>query len=317
MEESIYNFPRQFAWNPEMVGAAYKKGIEKYIVVGMGGSHLAADLLSVTHPHLSIAVHKNYGLPFLSQKEIKKTLVILSSYSGNTEEVLDAFKKVRILGLKCAVTAMGGTLLTLAQKYAIPHVQLPDTGIQPRMATGFSLKALLKIMSDEDALKKTSELGETLNAEDFRARGRNIANMIKQRIPVIYASESNFPLAYNSKIKFNETGKVPAFCNMLPELNHNEMTGFSESQSVKKFCFILLKDAADHPRIIKRMNILKRLLLKKGARVKTIDISHKNIWYKIFSTLLIADFAAYHVAKNLGHDPEDVPMVEEFKKMMQ
>ena len=95
------------------------------------------------------------------------------------------------------------------------------------------------------------------------------------------------------------------------------MTGFSESRSVKKFYFMLLKDTADHPRISKRMEILKRLLLKKGACVETVDISHKSIWYKIFSTLLIADWAAYHVAKNLGYDPEQVPMVEEFKKMMQ
>ncbi|MBI2048011.1 MAG: bifunctional phosphoglucose/phosphomannose isomerase [Parcubacteria group bacterium] len=316
MKNAILNFPKQFSWNPEVVGSIGRVAPSKYILVGMGGSHLAADLMSITHPRVSFTVHKNYSLPRLSTEELRNSLIILSSYSGNTEEVVHAFEEVQKRAMKCAIITTGGKLLELAQRHNIPYVQLPDISVQPRMATGFSIKALLKIMNDDDALSELRELGTILHAEDFEENGKRIAQTIEGCVPIIYASETNFPIAHNWKIKFNETGKIPAFSNMVPELNHNEMTSFSNPRFAKQFCFIVLKDEMDHPRIVKRIEILKTLLTEKGASVYDIDISHDNVWYKIFSTLLLADWTAYHTAQNLGHDPTEVPMVEDFKKLL-
>ena len=316
MLKSIIHFPKQFSWTPELVGDIKKTRTSKYILVGMGGSHLAADLIRITHPHVSFVVHKNYSLPSLPESELNESLIILSSYSGNTEEVLHVFEEVQKHAMKCAIITTGGKLLELAQKHNIPYVQLPDVGVQPRMATGFSLKALLKIMGDDRALSELRELGTILRAEDFEEKGKHVAQTIEGLVPIIYASETNFPIAHNWKIKLNETGKIPAFSNMVPELNHNEMTSFSNPRFAKKFCFLVLKDEMDHPRIVKRMEILKTLLTEKGASVYDIDISHDNVWYKIFSTLLLADWSAYYMAQNLGHDPTEVPMVEDFKKLL-
>ncbi len=218
------------------------------------------------------------------------------------------------------VIAVGGILLELAKKYKIPYIQLPDTNIQPRMALGFSIKALFKIIGDKKALHELLKLGTSLKAKRFEQEGAALAKKIKGRDPLIYASANNQALAQNWKIKFNETGKIPAFYNVFPELNHNEMTGFDTIQSTKRlserFHFIFLKDGADIPRIKTRMNITEKLFKDRGFQVESISISHKNTFLKVFSTLLLADWTAYYTAKEYGAEPELVPMVEDFKKMM-
>lgn len=318
MEKIIATFHEQFSYKPEIKQGEKLARTGKYIVVGMGGSHLAADLLRISHPTLDLKVHMSYGLPAMEERELRQRLVILSSYSGNTEEVIDAFHIALKKNLPMAVIAVGGTLLTLAKKYNIPYIQLPDTGIQPRMATGFSTKALIALIGDKEAERNISALHETLTPEHLRGEGAALAKKLKGFIPVVYAGRQNYPLAYNWKIKFNETGKIPAFCNMLPELNHNEMTGFSGGASSlsSPFHFIFLKDDSEHTRILKRFDVLETVYTKQNFPVRAINISHNNVFYKIFSTLLLADWTALYTAKEYGNDPEQVPLVEEFKKMM-
>ena len=93
MKEAIKNFNQQFEYEPEIENARQSRHFNKFIVVGMGGSRLAADLLKVWNPYLDVVIHKDYGLPALSDQDLKERFVILSSYSGNTEEVIDAFNK--------------------------------------------------------------------------------------------------------------------------------------------------------------------------------------------------------------------------------
>ncbi len=130
----------------------------------------------------------------------------------------------------------------------------------------------------------------------------------------------NEAIAYNWKIKFNETGKIPAFYNIFSELNHNEMTGFDVKDVTKdlskNFTFILLKDNADDERIQKRMRILKKLYEDRGLSVIEIELQGDTAFQKIFSSIILADFAAYYTAMGYGLDPEQVPMVEEFKKLV-
>ncbi|MDP3726323.1 MAG: SIS domain-containing protein [bacterium] len=320
MRDSILKFAQQFSYEPKIENKKNLARKDKFIVIGMGGSHLAADLLSIFSKETSVIIHSNYGLPPIKNSELKKNLIVLSSYSGNTEEVIDAFHTAKKRGLDMLVVAIGGALMELAQKYTIPYIQLPDTHIQPRMALGFSIKALFKIIGDEKALRELSKLSNTLKPKNFEKKGQVLAKKLKGHIPVIYSSFQNQAIAHNWKIKLNETGKIPAFCNVFPELNHNEMTGFDVVRQTKKlsskFYFIFLKDAADHPRIIKRMEITKKLYKARSLKVMSISISHKNIFFKIFSALLLADWAAYYTAKGYSTEPEFVPMVEDFKKMM-
>ena len=330
LKDVILNFPQQFAFEPVIENAQNLKKTDKFILIGMGGSHLSAgivkvclatrDMAQTEKPELDIRIHRNYGLPKLKEEVLSESLVILSSYSGNTEEVIDAFLEAKEKGLSTAVITIGGKLLELAQENQTPYVQMPDTGIEPRFALGYSLKSLLKILGDEEALKEVSVLAEVLKPADYENQGRILAEKLKGYVPIIYSSAHNLELAYIWKIKFNETAKIPAFCNRLPELNHNEITRFDIKESTKglseKFHFIFLKDENDDPRILKRMAILEKLYKDRGLPVEIIELKGQNIFHKIFSSLILADWASFYTAEIYGVEAEAVPMVEEFKKLI-
>ncbi len=327
---SMYNAiklsAKQFAFEPKLENGEKLKKTSKYIIAGMGGSHLAGDLLKMVEPELDIIIHRNYGLPPLSVKDLEERLIILSSYSGNTEEVLSAYEKAGELGLSRAVISLGGKLLDKAKKDKVPYVQMENikvdgVEIQPRSALALNLKSLLKIVGKEEKLKEISKLENNFKPENFEGEGKKLAERLRGYIPIIYSSEQNYAIAYNWKIKFNETGKIPAFYNVLPELNHNEMTGLDVKNSTRdlssKFCFIFLMDKEDHKKVEERMNITLKLYEDRKLLTLKIPISGDNIFYKIFNTLTIADFAAYFTAEGYGLESEQVPMVEEFKKLIE
>ena len=285
----------------------------------MGGSHLAADLIKTWRPDFDVIIWSNYGLPPLSPKELKERLIIASSYSGNTEETIDAFELAFRKKLNVAAVASGGKLITMAHMLKVPHVVTPSH-MQPRMALGYSLKAILKLMGEKKALADLSELARTLHPSRREKEGKMLARKLKGSVPVIYSSFRNRSTAYNWKVKLNETGKIPAFYNVLPEANHNEMTGFDVKRSTarlsRNFHFIFLADKEDEPRIIKRMKIMQKLFLRRGFRAEILPLRGKNVWEKIFASLNLADWTAYYTAKLYKVEAEEVPMVEEFKKMI-
>ena len=286
----------------------------------MGGSHLAGDVLKDVVPSLRMYIHRMYGLPNWRDEELEQSLIIASSYSGNTEEVIDAYDKAQEKGLALCVIAVGGKLIEKAKQDGVPYIQMPDTGIQPRSALGYSFLSLLKIMGQEDILKEAGELASVLYPEKIEEEGRALAGRIKGKVPVIYTADQYYSIAYNWKIKFNETGKIPAFYNVLPELNHNEMTGYDVQESSKElsnhFYFIFLQNEDDHPRVQKRMEILQQLYTDRNLPVEIVKIQGSNKMEKIFNSLLLADWTAVYTAEGYGLEAEQVPMVEEFKKLM-
>jgi len=320
MHQVFINFQKQFTYNPTIANRQKYAVAKKFIILGMGGSHLAADLIKNYNPQIDLLIHKNYGLPKLADKELKQSLIIANSYSGNTEEVLDGLKIAIKKKLNIIVIATGGKLISLAKKNNLPYIQMPNWGIQPRCALGLNCRAILKALGQNQAYAEIGTLAKTLKGRNYKSRGKTIAKMLKNKIPVIYSSENNYTIAYNWKIKFNENSKIPAFCNTLPELNHNEMTGFDISPESKKlsqnFFFIFISDDTDHKQIQKRMLVTAKLYKKRNLPVTILSLAGKNKWQKIFSNLLIADWASYYNAKNYNHNPEQVPMVEEFKKMI-
>ncbi len=139
-------------------------------------------------------------------------------------------------------------------------------------------------------------------------------NFLLGKIPIIYSSQKYKTLAYIWKIKFNENSKIPAFWNYFPELNHNEMVGYTNPNKILHI--LILKDRDDHPKIIKRMGLTAELLKKKSVKVEFIEIAGKNIWEKILNNLILADWTSYYLAILKSADPTPVLMVEEFKKKL-
>ena len=320
MDKAIRDFPKQFAWLPE-VGNAEKLGkYKKYIICGMGGSHLAGGIIKAVKPELDITIHSDYGLPAWPKERFEDALVIASSYSGNTEETISAFEAAKSAGVPVAAISIGGKLLDLALDNHAPFVQMPDTGIEPRSALGFSLRSMLALMLDERSLRDTAEFVNTLNVEKYQEQGKELASELKNHIPVVYASAKNFPLAYNWKIKFNETGKVPAFYNVFPELNHNEMVSFDVNEATRPLAqnlyFIIIRDPDDHPRVLKRMEVMAKLYRDRGLAVSILVLEEGDAFYKIFSSLLLADWTAYYTSQGYGMEPDEVALIEEFKKLI-
>lgn len=320
MDEAIKNFGKQFDYVPEIINKENLHLKKHLILLGMGGSHLAGGLAKNISPLLDLWIHRDYGLPEVSSEFLNDSLVIGSSYSGNTEEVIDGIKTALSKGLSCAVISVGGRLIEIAKENNLPYIQILDTGIQPRSALGYSLVALAHLLQDFTLLQETGSLKGKLEPEKFEVEGKKLAEDLKGKVPIIYASRKNFAIAYNWKIKFNETGKIPAFFNLLPELNHNEMTGFDLNEKSKslgeKFKVIFLKDATDHLQIQKRMDVTKKLYEDRGIETITLDLKGSTIGDKVFNSLLLADWTAFHTASMNGAEAEQVPMVEEFKKLI-
>ena len=330
MRASIENSPKQFLWNPtlETKGRVTLETNERLqlrktdslVVLGMGGSNLASGILKMRFPEMNVMVHRDYGLPQISRDVLEKSLIVANSYSGNTEEVIDGFHAALESGLHVAAVAIGGKVLDIAREKKAPFIQIPDTGIQPRLALGFQLKALLKLLGLENELKEVSKLAHVLNIGSAEKEGEKLAKSLQGAVPVIYSSAKNLPVAYNWKVKFNETGKIPAFYNAFPELNHNEMTGHDWVHKTKilssRFHFIFLEDPEDDKRITKRMEVCKKLFEDRDFPVTSLSLRGNSIFEKVFSSLLIADWAAYHTALLYGAEPEQVPLVEEFKKLI-
>src|SRR3989344_2658410 len=318
MADDIKTFPKQFEFEPVIENAEQLKPAKKFIVAGMGGSNLATGLIRVGIPEIELILHRDYGLPHWPASSFKDTLVIASSYSGNTEETLDAFAVAIKKKVNLAVLTAGGKILDLARKHNVPYIVMPG-GIEPRSAVGYSIKSLLKLMGEEQALAELKSLSHILSVTKAEKEGKDLAEKLRGAAPVVYASLRNREIAYNWKIRLNETGKVPAFFNLFPELNHNEMNSYAAGEGTdhlsKQFRFIFIKDG-DHPRIKLRMEILKELFEKKNLKVFEHTLTGKTIWEKIFSSIMVADWTSYYTATGNGLSAAEVPMVEEFKALL-
>jgi glucose/mannose-6-phosphate isomerase len=194
---------------------------------------------------------------------------------------------------------------------------LPDDGIQPRLAIGYSTMALTSIVAP-NLVSELNSLEGTISPESINSDGIELAGLLKNKIPVIFSSNKNRSIAYNWKIKMNETGKIPSFYNVFPELNHNEMQGYDfvdvNQELSKNFHFIFIKDKNEHPRVLKRMEVLEGQFQEKGFSVNTILLTGESRFEQIFQSLILADWTALGLSEIYETEPEQVPLIEEFKK---
>ncbi len=315
MREDIYNFPKQLLFSPIIENKEKWKNFENYLLAGMGGSHLQGDIFLSIFKETQLTIHSDYKLPRVSQN----TGIITASYSGNTEEVVDVFKESVSSETFVSVIAKEGYLIEEAKRKNIPYIQLPQENIQPRVAIGYSFKALLEMMGiKKDFEKVVKSLFSRM--DDLEKEGEKIASLSEGKIPIIYSSNRNCALSKIWKINFNETAKIPSFYNTVPELNHNEMTGFDVSSLTKKISenmiFILLTDKEDNPRNQKRMSVLKKVLEKREFEVLELPVEGDQREEKVFSSIILSMWSSYYGASLYNNDPREVPMVEEFKKMI-
>jgi len=297
-----------------------KENFSNLIICGMGGSAIPGDLLisylenSLTQKApIPIKISRTYHLPSLANKN---SLIFICSYSGNTEETIACFHEA--LKLKATIVAFsaGGEIKKIAQENIVPWVRtkinLPN--FQPRYAATYVFAAMLGVLTKIkifDILEKLPKLESRL----LEVEGEDVAKKIIGKTPIIYASDRFKIAAKNWKIKINENAKTPAFWNYFPELNHNEMVGFTLPQA-KFFSVILLDEENDHPQIIKRIYITKNLYQKKDIETQIIKLRGKNFLEKMIFALVLGDWVSYYLALEYNQDPISVKMVEDLKKRL-
>ena len=301
--------------------------IDHIVVAGMGGSALAALLMKTwLKPELRVPfeVVRDYSLPNYVGRS---TLVIASSYSGNTEETLTCLADAQARGAQVAVIASGGTLIGEAKLNDITYVALP-ADLQPRMAVIYNLRALAALLGHFnqtswlpfDEIARTAEWLASESAQWQRDvtvdknYAKQLALQAVGKTPVFYGGELTAPLAYKWKISWNENAKNVAFWNQYPEANHNEFIGWTSHPVEKPFAIFDLVSPLEHQQILKRFNVSDRLLSGKRPAATTIHLKGDGVVAQLLWGSILADFVSIYVAILNGVDPTPVPLIEKLKK---
>ncbi len=316
MKEIIRTYNTQFEFVPTIINEhLIRKNFKQVILCGMGGSHLPAGILKTIEPGIDIYVHRDYDLPPFSKAFLESSLLIASSYSGNTEEVISFYKKAKQLyDFPVLCISLGGELLQLAQSNNDPYIVLPQSEFVPRTALGLSSIALASVFKDKNLVYTLQNI--SLDIADLERQSESIAQKMNNKTPIFYASTTNLHLAYNWKIKCNETAKILAFSNVFPEANHNEIEGYEYIQNSSTFLPTLLRDTSDSVRIQKRFDVFEEILKEKNIDYLVIDISHSNTAQKVFRSIVLGDFVTASIAEINTVPQAEVPLIESFKKRL-
>ena len=298
----------ELTWTPSPTSVPT---ISRHIVVGgMGGSTLPAYALRFFDPAFPISVHHDYDLP---ENASADALYVALSYSGSTAETLSFARAALKRGFSLAIIASGGELGELAKEKNLPFVEIPS-GLQPRNALFYQLRALLALIKRDDPLAKVS-----FDPSSAEKEAEALAKTLTDALPIFYASRANGFLAYVAKIHMNEGAKMPAFADLFPELNHNEMQSF-DTMAPKAVAalarFVLFYDENDDARITKRMNLFADLMRERGRSVTTVTLSGTSRAEKLVRTWYLLHRTAVSLAERRGIDPNAIPLIEDFKRRL-
>jgi bifunctional phosphoglucose/phosphomannose isomerase len=312
----LLDFKKQFTFMPSVVNHRAPQEYSSVVICGMGGSAIVVSLLKLMFPELPIILHNTYGLPPSFDKE--KTLFILNSYSGNTEEVLDSLERVKKEHCIFASLSKGGSLHDESEKFGIPYVAIPESLLEPRFSIGYQILGILALMDEQEKILTLKRAVDQINIEKAFVLGGELATLCKGTYPILYASSNLYPVAYLIKAAINEGAKVPSFVNQIPEANHNELQSFitDENTSEKdRFSFIFMESTFDHVRVLKRFLVMDNLYTERGFITKTIQGDHTNI-VSLFELVLTGYFMATSMAQQKHVDPYKTPFIALFKEKM-
>jgi glucose/mannose-6-phosphate isomerase len=330
MFEDIVSFPKHMTEGKEIAYAAQLPQLDpskfdNIIVCGMGGSAIGADLVRSYLGYklkIPMMICRHYRIPFFASS---RSLVIGSSYSGNTEETLSAIADAERIGAKIICITTGGKLTNIALEKSWPCVKIPS-GMMPRAALAYSFVPLLSLLSrlgfakdcDRDldnAIAAAKSRIVTYGIDAASNRAAELAQRIYGRMPIVYAGQDHFDaVAVRFKGQICENSKQLAFFNFYPEFNHNELVGWEICDPFKeKLVVITLKDKDDHKRVTARMGIVNGWLGKKGVTTIELESDGDNLLSRMISLIQLGDFASFYLAMLNGADPSPVRVIDHLK----
>ena len=314
---------------PDQVARGHQQGLglgplaanRRVVVVGMGGSGIAGAVVSAW-----LAASRGLAVIAVNDSKLpawvgESDLVIAVSYSGNTLETLAATREAMARGSDLVGIASGGTLRDLCSGHGLPYLPIPS-GLMPRSAFGFLFGGLAAMFPDTTADVKTGSealrlRGRKLTPDVAEAKNaaKKLAMRVKGRTPIIYGTPTYGPVARRWQTQFNENAKVLAWASTLPEADHNELVGWAEDPTAKRFVPIFLRDpeeAADH----RAMMDATRDLVKGKAKVEEVRAEGSTLLARMLMTIQLGDWTSFYLAILRKVDPTPVAVIQKLKERL-
>jgi glucose/mannose-6-phosphate isomerase len=304
--------------------------ISHVVVSGMGGSAAGGDVIRAATAaglRIPLFVCRDYRLPGFVDSS---TLVIASSYSGNTEETLSAYDQARAAGASIVCVSSGGKLEALAKSHGHPVLGLPP-GLPPRAALGYSTVMLLGILTGlglvpdmTEALSETVQILKGLakrvgpGVPQQENQAKLIAQSLHGRVAAIYAASALLePAAVRWRGQIEENAKNLAFHHLLPEMNHNELVGWQlPAHVLKQVGVIFLRDQGDHPQVQRRFDLTREIVMRAAGACHEVWSEGESPLARIFSVISLGDHVSLYLAWLNSVDPTPVPVIEALKQKL-
>lgn len=322
MEELIVGFTKQLQESLVILQkytfiAPKEKQFSNITLTGLGGSGIAGSIVqNYAFDKLSIPfiVNKDYFLPAFINEQ---SLVIVSSYSGNTEETVAALERaVKVKATVICITS-GGKIEAIAKKKNIDCIMLP-AGMPPRAGIGYSMLQVINTLHYFGLLKgnlaKDIKAAITLldtEEKDIRKKAKAIAAKLNGKLPIIYSSGEYEGMAVRFRQQLNENGKILAWHHVIPEMNHNELVGWRDKDPNK--VVVIIRNEDDYERVQMRMEINKKVFKQYTPNLIEIYSKGKSYWERIFYLIHLTDYISVDLAKLHNVDATEVKVIDFLK----
>jgi glucose/mannose-6-phosphate isomerase len=313
---SLPDYLRDAIWR---AGSAGIEPIEAsgLIVCGMGGSAIGGDLaVAALGSRLGkpLDVVRGYGVPAWTPPD---RAILCSSYSGNTEETIDCDAAAEAVGAQRIVATTGGAIGDAARSDGVPVIGMP-AGLQPRAAVGytFAIAAEVAALVGAGPAIRTEIDSSASHLESAResllALAADVAGRIHGSVPLLYGCGLTTPVAYRWKCQVNENAKLPAFDHSIPELDHNEIVGWTGAEA-GAFSAVLLEDKDQHPRERQRFELTAELIADRARDVVRIETEGETRTERLLWTVMLGDLVSLELAAREAVDPTPVDVIENLK----
>ena len=299
--------------------------IANIVVVGLGGSGIGGNLVqTITRILLKIPcqVCKTYNLPSYIDEN---TLLIASSFSGNTEETLASLEEAQRKGAYIACLTSGGNVEKIANQKGFDLVPLKSLAACPRAHLPYSVTSLLLLLNhygliEIDFEKEIKETVASLNKDNeiIKKEAKQLAVSLKGKFPILYADAILEPMLIRFQQQINENAKQLCHVAVFPEMNHNELVGWHMPKEIlSKIHILLFHSDYDHERVSKRMEICETIFNKHTAAITHIFAKGNSFLEQVFYLIYLTDWVSYYLAEENGVDPFPVEVINYLKSSLQ
>ena len=321
MEKLIKNFPNQLKEALQIGEKAQftntSNNYENIVICGLGGSGIGGSLINdivFNEIKKPISVVKSYFLPAFANEN---TLVIISSYSGNTEETVAAMQEALKRNCKIVAVTSGGKVEEICKQNNLDHIIIPG-GFPPRACLGYSTTQLFFILNSFGFIKSnyTKELSNSLallenEQENIKKSAKELAEKLINKLPILYAANNFEAVAIRFRQQINENSKMLCWHHVVPEMNHNELVGWrikDEHQAV-----VFLRNEDDFARIQERIELNKQIISKNTSNIYEIWSKGNSMLEKAMYLIHFGDWVSLYLSYLRGVDTTEVNVIDFLK----